>query len=173
MTRTKHVYSDDLAYSCSSHSSITLLTWRDRPITIWRDLLNVIARIAARLIGQTITSQPLKAHPRAYLVVLNRGEGTRPKEDTVPISRDEVRIGRDPNNADLLLDDPSISRRHAILRWDHEAEAYFLMEDGGRSGTFVAGKRVQTGQSVRLASGDSIALGPVQFRFYDADDVPS
>ncbi len=180
--------------------SVTLFTWGDRTITIRRDMLNLIANAAAILLGvlavvfalrsperrarvtrtltvlgQTVTQTLLgrNMQPRAYLVVLSRGDGTRPKKDTVPVSKDEVRIGRDPNNADLLLDDPYVSRRHAILRWDGEAKAYFLLEDGGRSGTFVEGERLQTGQSVRLASGDSIELGQVQFRFYYADDLPS
>jgi DNA-binding winged helix-turn-helix (wHTH) protein len=65
-------------------------------------------------------------------------------------------LGRDPD-ADVYLDSPSVSRRHAIIRI---AEGEATLEDlGSRNGTFV-GKRRADGV-ITLNDGDAIRLGSV------------
>jgi pSer/pThr/pTyr-binding forkhead associated (FHA) protein/S1-C subfamily serine protease len=67
----------------------------------------------------------------------------------------ELLIGR--QDADLLLDDPQVSRRHAVVRAiDGELEVEDL---ASANGTFVNGVRVDGPQ--RLGPGDEIAIGPV------------
>lgn len=169
-----------------------------RTIEVRRDLLTLIANAAALLlgvlaviialrnperrarvtrivtqIGQTVT-QPFQRHrtqTRAYLVVKDRGEGSLPRESEIPIGKDVILIGRDPHASDVLCDDPRVSRRHAVLRLNPSGQ-YCLLDDGGRSGVFVNGQPVTTGQEVPLSSGDLIAIGPVEFRFYYANEMP-
>ena len=67
----------------------------------------------------------------------------------------EVVIGRERGSADLVLDDPGVSRRHAAIRADG---ARFTVTDlGSSNGTYANGRRI-TGAAV-LADGDEIELG--------------
>jgi pSer/pThr/pTyr-binding forkhead associated (FHA) protein len=76
----------------------------------------------------------------------------------------ELLIGR--QDADLLLDDPQVSRRHAIVRAiDGELEVEDL---GSANGTFVNGARVD--EPRRLCPGDEIAIGPVVLEAQTGDE---
>ena len=67
--------------------------------------------------------------------------------------RDELVIGRE--KADLLLDDPEVSRQHACLRL---SSGGLLIEDlGSRNGTRVNDRPI--GEARRLADGDVILIG--------------
>jgi pSer/pThr/pTyr-binding forkhead associated (FHA) protein/S1-C subfamily serine protease len=64
-------------------------------------------------------------------------------------------IGR--QDADLMLDHPQVSRRHAVVR---AIDGQLEIEDlASANGTFVNGSRVDGTQ--RLQAGDGIAIGPV------------
>ena len=65
----------------------------------------------------------------------------------------EVVIGR--QNADLVLEDPEVSRRHAVLRRSGDS---VLIEDlDSTNGTFVNGERI--GAPMRVRSGDELRVG--------------
>jgi serine phosphatase RsbU (regulator of sigma subunit) len=65
-----------------------------------------------------------------------------------------VRIGRAGRN-EVAVEDPTVSRVHAeIVR---RQEGYFLIDLGGKSGTFVNGRRITT--PTLLHPGDQIRLG--------------
>ena len=67
----------------------------------------------------------------------------------------ELVIGREPGSADLVLDDPGISRRHAAVRAIGGA---ITVEDlSSSNGTFVNGKRISG--EVELAEGDEVQVG--------------
>src|SRR5262245_48519283 len=61
--------------------------------------------------------------------------------------------------ADLQLDDESVSRRHALFRVG-ENELASVDDLGSRNGTFVNDRRIAG--RVQLAAGDVIALGASQ-----------
>src|SRR5688500_5680356 len=69
--------------------------------------------------------------------------------------------------ADLAIDDPSISRRHARFRvhGDHCR----LTDLGGRNGTFVNGEAVTEAE---LHAGDSVVLGRFAIQVEQADLPP-
>jgi DNA-binding winged helix-turn-helix (wHTH) protein len=70
-------------------------------------------------------------------------------------------LGRDPE-ARVVLDHPSVSRRHAHIVVDDDGEA--RIEDlGSRNGTYLRGKRL-TGV-LSLADGDAIRLGSVDMTY--------
>lgn len=62
---------------------------------------------------------------------------------------------------DLVIDDPSISRRHARFRV-HGPRCH-LTELGGRNGTFINGKQIIEGE---LAAGDTVVLGRVALQVH-------
>lgn len=66
----------------------------------------------------------------------------------------ELVIGRGPA-ADLALDDPAVSRRHASLK--AEGNTAVIEDLGSRNGTLVNGNPVE--QRSRVSDGDVIQLG--------------
>ena len=55
------------------------------------------------------------------------------------LDEDEVTVGRDPR-ADILLDDSTVSRQHAVFR--RENGAYTVIDAGSLNGTYVNRQRV-------------------------------
>lgn len=76
---------------------------------------------------------------------------------------DQLKVGRQPD-CDLILDDPSVSKTHALLRWD-EAQARCSIQDlGSTNGTFLnASMRVR--RETTLKDGDILSFGEVQYWF--------
>jgi pSer/pThr/pTyr-binding forkhead associated (FHA) protein len=80
-------------------------------------------------------------------------------EALVPIMGTVTRLGRSLN-ADVEIDDPSVSRRHAlIVRQDGQT---FLLDDGSRNGTWHNGIRVDRAV---LKDGDTIDLGVARLSY--------
>jgi pSer/pThr/pTyr-binding forkhead associated (FHA) protein len=70
----------------------------------------------------------------------------------------EVVLGRE-TGLPGTIDDASVSRRHAHLRWD--GAAVVLTDLASKNGTFVNGVRISG--PVSLADGDEVRLGLVTF----------
>lgn len=75
------------------------------------------------------------------------------------IERGWTRIGRS-SAADLQLDDPSVSRRHALIVAEPGKDLHVL-DDRSLNGVFVNGKPVEWGT---LRDGDELAVG--RYRLY-------
>ena len=76
---------------------------------------------------------------------------------------DMLTIGRLPD-CDVVLDDGSVSKNHAQLRWN-EAERRCTVKDmGSRNGTFVNGASIADREAA-LRDGDILSFGYVQFWF--------
>jgi pSer/pThr/pTyr-binding forkhead associated (FHA) protein len=88
------------------------------------------------------------------LLVVTRGPdpGTRH-----PLTGPETRLGRHPD-AQIFLDDVTVSRRHALITLVEDAVV--LTDQASLNGTYVGGERVD---SRVLAHGDEIQVG--RFRF--------
>jgi hypothetical protein len=90
------------------------------------------------------------------------------KDSTIPLTEDEVTIGRDPANG-IAVTDPSVSRKHCTLSSE---EGRFRVRDlESRNGTLVNGVAVQQHY---LQHGDQIAAGDSGFLFLleEDDTVP-
>src|ERR1017187_10470780 len=74
----------------------------------------------------------------------------------IRLASPELILGREPGLPGTI-DDASVSRRHAHLRWD--GTAVVLTDLGSKNGTFVKGVRVS--EPVALEDGDEIRLGLV------------
>jgi pSer/pThr/pTyr-binding forkhead associated (FHA) protein len=84
-------------------------------------------------------------------------------EDVVLVAvRDgALRLGRDPA-ADVVFDDPSVSRRHAIVL--PRDGGTVILDDRSLNGVRVNGQRVM---AQTLRDGDAITLGSVTMRFVE------
>jgi ABC-type multidrug transport system ATPase subunit/pSer/pThr/pTyr-binding forkhead associated (FHA) protein len=80
-------------------------------------------------------------------------------------SRPSLLIGRDPS-ADIMLDSPVVSRRHARL--DRSAQDYVLTDLHSTNGTFVNGDRLERARP--LSPGDVVQIGPYRL-IYQADSL--
>ena len=69
--------------------------------------------------------------------------------------RDIVKIGR-LASAHLKLDDPKVSRIHAVVEATTDGTGYSVIDMGSAEGTFVNGEKVS---KQRLNSGDEIVVG--------------
>lgn len=81
----------------------------------------------------------------------------------VPLVGAVTRIGRGVS-ADVLLDHPTVSRRHALVV--RREETLVLLDDRSMNGTWLNGERIS---EAVLSDGDRIQLGAVElsFRFVD------
>ncbi len=106
-------------------------------------------------------AQEDQAKARARLVIRNGGfEGM-----TYEISGLETLIGRNPTT-DITLLDEGISREHAIIQYDPDADEYTVEDLQSTNGTKVNGKRVR---SAVLHSGDEVQVGHTRFQFLRGD----
>ncbi len=78
------------------------------------------------------------------------------------IERELLKIGRSLS-ADVRFDDPTVSRRHALIAV--QGEEVRVMDDRSLNGIFVNGERVEWHA---LNDGDEIIVGRHQLRFIDS-----
>ena len=74
-----------------------------------------------------------------------------------------VVIGRNPHNATVVIEDDTLSRRHARLF--AEGRAIFIEDLGSTNGTLVNGTRLNPGTRWAVSDGDRIEMGAVQIVF--------
>lgn len=72
-----------------------------------------------------------------------------------------VTLGRDISST-LQLNDPLVSRIHALVRFVGE-DSYYVMDAGSRNGSYLNSRRIST--PTMLCSGDQIQLGDTTIRF--------
>jgi pSer/pThr/pTyr-binding forkhead associated (FHA) protein len=80
---------------------------------------------------------------------------------TYALEGEETLIGRNPNT-DITLLDEGISREHALVLYDAEADRYTIEDLQSTNGTKVNGKRVR---SAELHPGDTLQVGNTLFEF--------
>jgi pSer/pThr/pTyr-binding forkhead associated (FHA) protein len=85
---------------------------------------------------------------------------------TVALSREWTRIGRSLA-ADVRFDDPTVSRRHALIV--RQPDGVRLLDDRSLNGVFVNDERVD-GRT--LADGDEIIVGRYRLRFISIPAAP-
>ena len=93
--------------------------------------------------------------PGEYLCYAEGGEVR-----TLSLSREWTRIGRSLA-ADVRFDDPTVSRRHALIV--RQADGVRVLDDRSLNGVFVNGTRVE---GRVLSDGDEILVGRYRLRFF-------
>jgi hypothetical protein len=76
---------------------------------------------------------------------------------------DSLTIGRLPD-CELVLDEGSVSKQHAVLRWNQAESRCTIKDLGSRNGTFLNGV-ILMDREVALRDGDIVSIGYVQFWF--------
>jgi FHA domain/Zinc-ribbon containing domain len=109
------------------------------------------------------------AEQRAALVAAARVELTEPGEylayedsgrlRTVALTKEWTRVGRSLA-ADVRFDDPTVSRRHALIV--RQADGVRVLDDRSLNGVFVNGERVEWRA---LADGDEIVVGRYRLQY--------
>jgi hypothetical protein len=84
---------------------------------------------------------------------------------------DELSVGRQPD-CELVIDDASVSKKHATLRWDAEKKRATIQDLGSTNGTFLnASIRLRKESESLLQDGDIISFGEVQFWYLLTDTL--
>ena len=107
-----------------------------------------------------VAGDPDRDDARVLVVTRGPGAGSRFRIDS-----DEVRIGRHPE-AHILLDDVTVSRRHALLTVVDDRVV--LTDQASLNGTYVAGERVD---SHVLEDGDEVQIGRFHLRYLEGPSV--
>jgi len=97
------------------------------------------------------------AHVRADLTVTDSEGHT----STFPILKEQTVIGRDPSAADLVLEDPKASRRHAQITWT--GTAYLVQDLQSTNGTLRNNEPLSAPED--LHPGDRITVGDTILTF--------
>jgi DNA-directed RNA polymerase subunit RPC12/RpoP len=85
----------------------------------------------------------------------------------VPLTREWTRIGRSLA-ADVRFDDPTVSRRHALIV--RQADGVRVLDDRSLNGVFVNGERVEWST---LGDGCEIVVGRHVLRFLEVTELPA
>ena len=91
------------------------------------------------------------------LLIVRRGPN---KGSRFLLDSDLVSIGRHPN-ADIFLDDVTVSRRHSEI--SRNGSAFTIKDLTSLNGTYFEGKRVETAE---LFNGAEVQVGKYHFTFY-------
>lgn len=102
--------------------------------------------------ARTVVRRPEPSSPRARLV-LTGGKAFQLLDRTYAVGRS--------SSSDIVLEDPSVSGRHARLA--PVGDGYALSDLGSTNGTFVDGRRVEG--EVVLRGGETVAFGDQKVRF--------
>ncbi len=95
----------------------------------------------------------------AYLVVAS---GPRREAEFTLRGGAPILLGRD-ENADMVIDDESASRRHAVI--EKHDDGYYLRDLGSANGTYCNG--LLHAKQARLREGDRFRIGQTEFVFHD------
>src|SRR5213596_3328232 len=95
-----------------------------------------------------------------YVVTLAAADAGRTR--IVPLEKEWTRVGRSLA-ADVRFDDPTVSRRHALIV--RQPDGVRLLDDRSLNGVFVNGSRVEWRT---LSDGDEIVVGRYRLHFLEA-----
>lgn len=91
-----------------------------------------------------------------YFNPMSSQSAVPPSQPSYSLTKFPFLIGRDPVNANLHLESPVISRRHASI--EPAGSGKYLLQDFSTNGVFVNNQRVQ--DKAHLSDGDTIRIGP-------------
>jgi pSer/pThr/pTyr-binding forkhead associated (FHA) protein len=97
--------------------------------------------------------RPTFASPWVYVLAVVEGEAPR---DVHRIDRPETVIGRE-READLVVDDDEVSKRHCLVRVD--GPVCTISDLGSLNGTRLNGRRLRDGVAQRVRHLDQIRIG--------------
>jgi hypothetical protein len=73
----------------------------------------------------------------------------------------ELRVGRDPGQCAVILNEPRISGVHATLKFD--GALLWVRDEASNNGVYVSGERIPASSWVQVPGGAPLRFGPVEF----------
>jgi hypothetical protein len=108
--------------------------------------------------------------PKATLIVL-QGDGKL--QGSIDLRRANTKFGRSPDQANIVLDDPHVSRYHCRITEENDG-SFRIWDEGSTSGTYVNDETVDLKLGHVLKTGDVINIGECIFEFqYKSNDKDS
>ena len=89
-------------------------------------------------------------------------------DDEQPVDQ-WMQVGR-TSDSEIMINDYTISKRHARVRHARGRGGYMLEDLGSTNGTWINGERLLKDAAVRIQSADTIRFGRHVFTFYLARD---
>lgn len=77
----------------------------------------------------------------------------------------EINVGRMPH-CDLIVEEPSVSKHHAVVRWDASQGGCSVQDLGSSNGTFVNTHSLGRDEEKLLVDGDVVSFGDAQFMYF-------
>jgi len=77
-----------------------------------------------------------------------------------------ARLGRS-RQCEVRIDDESVSKHHATLRFDRARGEYLVIDESSRNGTCVNGQKLYPGEAAAIWSGAYLTLGDAVFVFIE------
>ncbi|MFL5318299.1 MAG: FHA domain-containing protein [Myxococcaceae bacterium] len=89
-----------------------------------------------------------------------------------PLSSEDVLVvGRLPDS-DVVVDDPSVSKKHATIRWSDGQKKCTVKDEGSTNGTYINDATTGGRESV-LRDGDIVTFGEVPFWYLSTSTLYS
>ncbi len=108
--------------------------------------------------GELVPLEPDEVTARGPALVIRAGGGR--VGESFAVDRERISIGRRPD-AEVFLDDVTVSRDHALLI--RRGEQWHLDDCGSLNGTYVNRSRIE---SQRLEEGDEVQIGKYKLTFH-------
>lgn len=99
--------------------------------------------------------------PEKYPVLVSMDPG---KQENIVLDRERMIVGKQKEQVDIFLSDPSVSRIHASL--EKSGEDWYLRDRGSTNGTFLDGLRLEEGEKKKLLDGAEISFSGRRFYFH-------
>jgi len=154
-----------------AHLHALLITERDGRVTINRATPDLPLAVNGEELGDTARALQFGDQFQLGSVEFTFAEAARPIGDTgqgylrdtrrdrlYPLA-EVTKIGRDATS-DMVLQEPELARRHAVVRWDGSG---FVLTPFAGAVTLLNGERLTS--PTRLSDGDVVSMGRTTFRF--------
>ncbi len=133
-------------------------------LLIERPPQSVFANVATALVASRTVGMAMRSRMAdEILAMVLRFSGLRVQPLPSLAQPRELSVGR-ADECDVVVRDPSVSKRHAVLRWEPRTVTCTVKDVGSTNGTFVNASDL-AGLETELYDGDTIAFGDALFFF--------
>ena len=89
------------------------------------------------------------------------------KRENMVLDKPKLTVGKQKGQVDLLLDEPTVSRIHAIF--EKHSDGWYMKDCHSTNGTFINGRRLPQNGRKKLEEGMEISFSCASFYFHDAN----
>ena len=85
-------------------------------------------------------------------------------------TQERLMVGRLPS-CDLVINDPSVSKQHAVLSWHGQAGACTVEDLGSTNGTFLNGQALEPRREAFVRDGFLLRFGDADFAYFTSQSL--